>query len=906
MRTQTLYRAFLRCYPAAFRDEYGAQMLLVFAEQLGEARRRGSRLQGAALWFRAAVDALTVAPREHLHVIRQDLRYAWRSFSARPGFAIVAILSLALGIGANTAIFSLWNGVLHAPLPGVHEPEGLFMLSDPGRSGSWTGRFDGPRAWLTYGEFLDLREKAPAFSALMASESRLETFRVRLDGGDWEEARGRLVSGAFFEVLGVRPALGRLFTSGDDGADTLSAVVSHDYWQRRLGGRPDVLGSTIVLRKATLTISGVAPAGFIGETSAQRPDLWLPLRAQPLVLPGRDRLHDTPPEKAMWLHVFGRLAPGVTPPQAEAQANAVFQAGLESFYGAALQGERRAQFLDQRLQIRSAAGGASYARPAFARSLNALLAGVAVLLLIAYANLANLLLARGASRKAEIALRLSLGASRGRLVRQLVTESLVLAAAGGLAAFSVAHALHGVLVRMVAAADSRFDMSFVLEPRVMGFAAALSLLAALVFGVLPAWHVTRAEALDSLKDGSRGAVGSPGQVRSSRLLVGLQLALALPLLVGAGLLVRTVRNLQRAEMGFAADRLLLVRVDLAESAPDESRRRELRGQLLAEIQRVPGVTAASYSQLGLFTGGESSATVEVEGYRAAGADDRESGLDRVGPGYFSALGVPIMRGREIGEDDRETSPRVCVVNEAFARQFFAGRNPLGMRITARDDDGGRIDHEVVGVAGDARIQGVRDAVAPRFFIAARQPPAVSNSPTFLIRSASTGAAPPTLAAVRNAIERVNPSSPIVSARSIEAQLAPLLAQDRATARLVVGFGGVALALAAIGLYGVLSHGVALRTAEIAVRIALGARPGKVVTMILRETSRVVGAGLLIGGALAYAAARLLDSRLYGVAPQDPFTLASAIALLVIVALAAAWLPARRASRLDPITALRQQ
>jgi hypothetical protein len=317
------------------------------------------------LWLRATLDALIVAPREHGHVILQDLRYATRSMAATPGFVAVAVLSLALGIGANTAIFSLWNGVLRAALPAVHEPEQLVMLTDPDRSGMWSGRWDGtdgPRAWLTYGEFEELRDHAEGFSALMASQSSLDTWTVRYDAGAWEEVRGRMVSGGFFEVLGVGPALGRVFAAADDRTDTPEAVISYRYWQSRFGGRPDVLGKTFTLRQTVLTIIGVAPSGFIGETIGQEPDLWLPLRLQPSVLPGKDRLHDTPPEKVMWLQAFGRLEPGVTLAQAEARANAVFQAGLESFYGAVASGPRRREFLDQRLRVQSGARGASPTR----------------------------------------------------------------------------------------------------------------------------------------------------------------------------------------------------------------------------------------------------------------------------------------------------------------------------------------------------------------------------------------------------------------------------------------------------------------------------------------------------------------------------------------------------------------
>jgi predicted permease len=907
MRAKSIYRALLYCYPAAFRDEYGNQMLLTFAEQLGEARRTGRRLEQGALWIHATWDALTIAPKEHWHVIVQDVRYALRILAARPSFTAVAILSLALGIGANTAIFSLWNDVLHSPLPVVHKPEQLVILTNPDEAGGWHGdwnsRTDGPRNFLSYAEFEDLRDHAEGYSGLIATQSGLDTWQVRYDNGEWEEAHGRLVSGGYFQVLGVGAALGRVFTTDEDRADSPYAVISYDYWQRRFGGRRDVLGKTVTMRKVALTIIGVAPRGFIGETSGQRPDLWIPLRMQPSVQPGSDWLHDRPPAKAMWLHVFGRLKPGMTEAQADARTNAVFQAGLELFYGSVASEERRRELLDQRLRIRPGARGASQSRPEFSNSLTALLAAVGVLLLIACANLANLMLARGAARKHEIAIRLSLGASRGRLIRQLITESLALAAMGGAAGLAAAWLLHGALVRMMAESDRYFRMNFTLDPLVLAFALAATLAAALLFGVLPAWQVTKNETGAALKEQGRSATGSLGRMRSGRFLVSLQLALSLPLLVGAGLLARTVYNLQRLDLGFPAERLLLARVDFAEAGYDTARSESLRRELLGQFQRVPGVRAASYSQLGVFSGGESVSGIAVEGYTPKEDHDRHSALDVVGPGYFSTLGVRMVQGREILESDHGAARKICVINEAFARHFFNGRNPIGMRIIAIDENK-RTAYQVVGVAKNARTRRLRDGVEPRYFVAAQQHPDSTSSPTFLIRTTTETA--PVVAAVRRTIQRVDAALPILAIRTLEERMAPLTAQDRTTAQLAVVFGCVALTLAAIGLYGVLSYGIARRRGEIAIRIALGAQAGRVIAMILGETAGLVIGGLAAGAGLAYAASRLITSQLYGVAPQDPLTLTSAIGLLVLVALSAAYLPARRASRLDPMTALRQE
>ncbi len=849
-------------------------------------------------------------------MIFQDLRYALRIMAARPSFAAVAVLSLALGIGANTAIFSLWNGVVHSFLPTVHKPEELAILSNPGTAGMWHGSVTGDRNWLTYAEFEELRDHAKSFTGLMASQSGLANWLVRLPSGPWEGAHERLVSGGYFQVLGVGPAIGRVFTAEDDRAALPHAVISYDYWQRRFGASADVVGKTIaiatipmfstpaILPKAALTIIGVAPRGFIGETAGQQPDLWIPLRMQPVIVPSVNWLKETPPSKIMWLHVFGRLKPDVTLARAGAEANTIFKTGLESFYGPVASAQSRRELLDQRLNVQSGARGASEIRADFSTSLTAMLAAVGLLLLIACANLANLQLARGAARKPEMALRLSLGASRGRLIRQLITESLVLAIMGGLAGFAVAYFLHGALVRMIAQADEHFRMSFTLNPLMLAFTLTITLAAAVLFGLLPAWQATKTDAGTGLKEQSRGAIGGMGRMHWGRSLVSLQLALSVPLLFGAGLLARSVYNLQHLDLGYPAGHLLLVRIDLPESTYANARRGRLLRELLEQLRGIPGVRAASFSKLGVFSGGDSNSGIEVEGFVPKKDSDRESALDRVGPGYFSTLGVPIILGREILERDQDGAPKICVINQAFAERFFAGRNPIGMRITEIGVAAERTAYQVVGVAKNARTQSLRGEVEPRYFKAEEQDLSSAVSATFLIRTAAGTA--PVLTAVRQAFRRVDATLPIGSAHSIEEQMAPLTAQDRSTAQLAVVFGSVALALAAIGLYGVLAYGIARRTGEIAVRIALGAQPARVIAMILRETSGLVIAGLVVGAGLAYAASRLIDSRLYGVAPQDPLTLALATMLLLLVVFSATYLPARRASKLDPMTALRQE
>ena len=669
-------------------------------------------------------------------------------------------------------------------------------------------------------------------------------------GAALEEVRGRMVSGTYFQVLGANPAAGRVFTADADRVDTPEAVISHSFWQRRFGGRGDVIGSTLTIRNATLSIVGIMAPAFVGETSGQLPDLWVPLRMQPRVLPGDNFLHDTPPDKAMWLHVFGRLKPGVSLAEAEARANAVLQANLVAFYGAAATGDRRAEYLNQRLQLTDASRGASSKRSELSGSLTALLAGVGVLLLIACANLANLLLARGAARRAEMTLRLSLGAGRGRLMRQLVTESLVLAAAGGLAAAAVAAALHRALVVMLAEADPAFALSFTFDASIAVFLVGCTFTAALLFGLLPAWQATATDASSALKEQGRGAIGSRRRGRSGRLLVGVQLALSLPLLVGAGLLARTAYNVQRIDLGLNVDNLLT----RARRPPrDDRRSRAARHDAPGAARTHP--SGARRSERHLLAARAVHRRIlhpdhRGRGLRAAAGPRARNNVDAVGPDYFATLGTRLVQGRDIQASDTLAAPKICVINETFANQFLAGRNPIGLRVTAIDSNEQRTAFLVVGVARDARTRSPRDAVEPRMFIAGQQQPPGVASPTFLVRAQSDA---PIAAAVRQAIMEVDANAPLTSIRTARERLAPLTAQDRAIARLALAFGVVALALAAIGLYGVLSYGVARRTSEIAVRIALGARPSRVIAMIVRETAGVVALGVLAGGALAFAA-----------------------------------------------------
>jgi predicted permease len=496
-----------------------------------------------------------------------------------------------------------------------------------------------------------------------------------------------------------------------------------------------------------------------------------------------------------------------------------------------------------------------------------------------------------------MALRLSLGATRAALVRQLFTESALIAVIGAMAGMSIAYLLHRLLVLMLAAADPLFAIPFLIDGSTVAFIMLVTLITALVVGTIPAWQTSSLTPAQMLRTERINIGGTAPQIRSGRLLVAAQLALSLPLLVAAGLLVRTVYNLQQMDLGFSSDRMLLFRVNLPSTGNDTSRRAQTIRDLLEEFRRTTGVQAASYSSLGLFQGGNSYDSLEVEGYQRKNDRDRGANVDVVGPEYFSTLGIPLLQGRELLRSDSETTRRACVINQAFARQFFNQRNALGLHITEVEDDGSRRSCEIVGVASDTHTQNLRGVVEPRYFFTAPL-----GSPTFLIRARTSTTQ--LIGELRAVVFRIDAGLQVVEATSLHEQMAPLTAQDRATARLALVFGIVALWLAAMGLYGILSYSISRRWSEIAIRIALGAPPRRVVAMILKEASILVALGLLAGGSLAYAGARLLASRLYGVSPEDFLTTTLAIGVLVVVALFASYIPAARASRTDPLAALR--
>jgi len=628
---------------------------------------------------------------------------------------------------------------------------------------------------------------------------------------------------------------------------------------------------------------------------------------EPLVKPGRDWIHEDLTksiDKVMWLHVFGRLKPGTSVARAQAEVSVLFKAIIEDGYPKTLSERTRKALFDQHVRVREARTGAFGGRNEFSQQLMVLLSTAGLVLLIACANVANLLLARATARYREVGIRFSIGAGKGRLIRQFLTESLLLATLGSVAGLIAAAGAARVLVLLLSDGSNELQLRTTFDWHVLLFTLGVTLLTGLLFGLAPALQGTRVDINESLKETGRNTTGAGKRMTFAKGLVAAQIALSLLLVVGAGLFLRTLWNLQSVALGYSKEKLLLVRVDALTAGYQEARRSPLYNDLAERLRALPGVRAVTYSENGLFSGTESGDPVDVEGFVHQNKDDAHAAFDQIGPGYFSGLGIPLLLGREIELHDAADSPRVCVINEAFAKRFLTGRNPIGKHITDTYGDT-HLTMEVVGVAKDVRDHRLRERVRERFYVPAAQGDGgIPSSINFEIRTIADPNAQ--LSAIRAAIFRVNANLPILSARTIEDLIDGRNTQPRMVARLCGIFGVIALLLAATGLYGVLSYNIARRTNEIGIRMALGAGHGRVIGMIFKETGLLICAGMLAGVAAVFATTRLVASRLYGLTALDPATIAIAVGILGAVALVAGYVPAARAARVNPVTALRHE
>jgi putative ABC transport system permease protein len=828
------------------------------------------------------------------------LRYTIRALLKSPSFTLVAVLSLAFGIGANTAIFTLLDQVLLRSLP-VQAPEQLTLLSfKGGDEGSLRSRDDDTGLYFSYPMYRDLRDRNTVFSGMLAT---LNDDIAANWHGQTERANAELVSGSYFDMLGVRPVLGRVFQQSDDVAPEANpvAVLSYGYWQRHFAGDLSVLNQTIRLNDHPFTVIGVAPNGFRSVTVGDAPDMFVPMMMKAQITPGWNDLDE---RRSRWLNIVARLKPGVSARQAEAAINPLWYSLREMELGQMHNPSRRlrTEFLKTHLSLLDGAKGLSPTRKEFSKSMVALMAMVGLVLLIACANVANLLLARGASRQREMAIRFALGASRLQVMRQLVLESVVLAAAGGALGIILASWVTAVLLRALPA-ETRLQLAFSSTPdlRTLGFTIAISVVTGIIFGLAPAFQTTQSGIASALKDQAGSVAGGGGQARFRKALVAAQVGLSLLLMVGAGLFARTLYNLKTQDLGFRTDHLLGFDLDPKLNGYSSTQIFSLYDRLMSGLRSQPGVRAVAYTRLGLMANRNSGSNITVAGYHEKEGEDMNPFMDNVSPGYFSALGVPLLAGREFTAADAQGAPKVAVVNEKFQKYFFGNESAVGRWFGMGGGTGTKLDIQIVGVAKDGKYARVRQTT-PRFVYFPLLQSVDPGEVSIYIRTSQD----PALAAgaARREVQRLDPNLPVTNLAGMDQLIDDNIWLDRVVAALSMGFGLLATALAAIGLYGVLAFMVSRRTREIGIRLAVGASQATILRLVMSEVCLVAGTGILVAIPVSLGLTRYVKSQLFGLSTTDPWTFAGAALFLGLVGLVAAYFPARRAMRVDPVTALR--
>jgi predicted permease len=825
-----------------------------------------------------------------------SLRLAFRTLFKSPFVTSVAVISLALGIGANAAIYSLFNQILLRPLA-VHEPDRLVNLSAPGpKPGSNScGQAGNCEFVFSYPMFRDLEAAQTPFTGIAAH--MLFGANLAYDGQTMN-SQGVLVSGSYFPVLGLRPALGRLFNPADD--ETVGghfvAVLSHGYWQDRLGSAPDVVGRSIVVNGQPLEIVGVAPRGFQGTTLGAAPAVFVPITMRASMSPGFDAFEN---RRSYWAYVFGRLQPGVSMEQASAAINSIYRPiinDIEAPLQTGMTDETMARFRARTVALEDGRKGQSSAHGEARVPLLLLLATAGIVLLIACANIANLLLARGAGRSMEMAVRLSLGASRRQVLAQLLTESLVLAAMGGLASLLVAHwTLRGINATLPPEA---VVLDLHLNVSVMLAAAVLAVVTGLLFGMFPALHSTRSDLVSTIRANAGNLTVTRGAARFRLTLVTSQIALSMTLLVTAGLFMRSLSNISNVELGQRTENVITFGVSPQLNGYEPERSRIFFERLEEELAAVPGVTGVTASLIPILAGNNWSNDVNVEGFERQPDTNATASLNWIATEYFSTLDIPIIAGREFTASDNAGAARVAIVNEAFARKFGLGRDAVGKHMSM---GGTELDMQIVGLVRDAKYSEVKADVPPVFFMPWRQYQR-TGSLNFYVRTAGDPA--PVMQEVYRVVARIDPNLPVEQLKSMPQQVRENVFLDRMVGSLSAAFAALATILAAIGLYGVLAYTVASRTREIGVRMALGADAAGVRRMVLRQVGMMLLAGGVVGIAAALALGRAAESLLYGVEGRDPVVVIAAVAVLAAFALAAGLIPAQRAARVNPIVALR--
>ncbi|HLW43920.1 MAG TPA: ABC transporter permease [Candidatus Acidoferrales bacterium] len=850
-----------------------------------------------------------------MNTLLQDIRYTLRILARSPGFTAVAVLTLALGIGANTAIFTVINSVLLNTLP-VKNPQELAFLTNPGATGMGVGEQSGDRDRLTYHEYMAIRDRNTVFSGVLAIQTQTLDVPVSVvngaDSGGESSSFGsvNLTSGNFFDVLGVSPIVGRSYTSDVDRLRDANpvAVISYKFWQNRFAGAPSAIGSKIRIRRTTFDIIGVAPRNFLGLTVGYAPDIWVPLTMQAEVYPGSDWLSPSknPHEKTEWLDVVGRLKPGVTVAQAKASVNVLFQQYLEAQIGSTASAEDRRGFLNQHLAVVEGSHGASVVRGDFEQPLLILMSVVGLVLLIACANVANLLLARAASRRKEIAVRVALGATRGRLFRQMLTESMLLGVAGGGLGLILAQWADTVLLRLVSNGPQAIALSVQPDARVLVFTLGVALVTGVLFGLAPAYRASRVDLNDVLKGASRGVVGGTarkGRAPIGKILVVGQVALSLLLLIVAGLFVRSFQKLSDVNLGYDRDHLVVFGVNPKSAGYLGAAGTQVLKEMLDRLRAIPGVRGATLSDNGLLNHRDSRDEITIDGYTPKSGQSMHAYFDEVGPNFFSTIGAPILMGRDIGPEDSGNGQRVGLINETMAHYFFGNESPIGRRIWDTFPTN-YTDFIVVGVVADSKHGSLREKPQPRFYVPFFHPIGEQASAEMMVRVAGSPAG--VVPAIRQAVAQAGPNLPAIQIRTMNDLVGQSLSTETMITKLAGFFGALAVLLACIGIYGIMTYAVTGRTNEIGVRMALGAQRKDVLWLVLRETLVLVLIGALIGLPAVFGAWQLIKSQLFGLSAGDPVSLILATVLMFVVAVIAAYIPSRRAMRVDPMVALRYE
>jgi len=841
--------------------------------------------------------------------LASDIRFALRNLSKAPIFSAVAVLSLALGIGANTAIFTLIDQLILRTLP-VKDPSELVMLDS---DGNHMGNNRGANSF-SYPMFKDFEARNQVFSGILG---RVGTPVAMSFNGTTERAAGELVSGSYFNVLGLPAALGRTVAPEDDTTALGHPVVvlSYRYWQGRFAGDPSILNKTMVVNGHNFTVIGVTARNFDGIEPGSVTQLFMPITMKAWIMQSAPGFEDLTDRRSSWLQIVGRLKPGMSQPQAKAAMQILFHQIIVEEAKAPMIANAseydRKEFLKATINLLPAATGRSFLRYQMSRPLEVLMAIVALVLLIACGNVANLLLVRAAGRQKEIAIRLALGAGRAQIIRQLLVESVLLSLTGGAIGVALAWGGASALLNFLPQGSTPLGLLATPDARILLFNFAVALVTGLLFGLVPALQATRPDVAPTLKD-QAGSVAGTGHARLRKSLVVAQVTLSLLLLIGAGLFIRSLRNLRESGVGITVSNLISFTVDPSLNGYSGARSMAFFRDLNRNLSSVAGVQSAALATNAILSHEEWDSTVNVEGYTSKPGEDMNPNFNAVSPGYFATLGVPLVEGRDFDERDTGTTqhkgipfpvPNVIIINQKMAQYYFGNHSAVGRHVGFGNEPGAVADMEIVGVVKNFKYLGVRDDVTRQALVPYLGLPFAMNMTSY-VRTAM----PPEQAfnLIRRTVANLDPNLPVYNMRTLENTVDESLLNERLVANLSALFGALATLLAVIGLYGVMAYTVEQRTREIGIRVALGAQRGNVVWLVMKEVVVMVGIGFAIGLPAAWFSSKLVASLLYGIQPDDPLAIGAAMAVLAFIALLAGYIPAARASRVDPLRALRYE